>query len=188
MKLVSVKAIRTAHSLPITRYEDPAVSPLRGLAAFVPWLCCRSCQGSDHYLRAAPYSLRSPYGLAFGHYSAALRLLAALALRAGLRPLLRCAPSTRCACPPGWPSAITPLRSVYSRRLPDGLAFGHSPAALRCLAALALRARPRPLLRCAPFTRCACPTGWPSAITPLRSVCQETKSTMCSHANKSVLP
>src|SRR5690625_252400 len=131
MKLVSVKAIRTAHSLPITRYEDPAVSPLRGLAAFVPWLCCRSCQGSDHYLRAAPYSLRSPFGPACGCYSAALRLLTALALRAGLRPLLRYAPFTHCACPAGQPAAVTPLRSVYSLRLPCGLARGHYSAPLR---------------------------------------------------------
>jgi len=74
MKLVFGKAIRTAHSLPTPEHEDPAVSPLRGLAAFVPWLCCRSWQGNDHCLRSAPYSLRSPYGLAFGHYSATLRL------------------------------------------------------------------------------------------------------------------
>src|SRR5690625_256525 len=147
MKLVSGKAIRIAQSVPILEHDDPAVSPLRGLAAFVPWLCCRSWQGNDHYLRAAPYSLRSPCGPACGCYSAALRLLAALALRACLPPLLRCAPSTRCACPSGWPAAITPLRSVYSLRLPFGLACGHYSAAL------ALRAGLRPLLRCAPFAR-----------------------------------
>src|SRR5690625_1438263 len=90
--------------------------------------------------------LSHPCGLAFGHYFAALRLLAALALRAGLRPLLRC------ACPAGWPSAITSLRFVYSLRSPCGLAFGHYFAALRLLAALALRAGLRPLLRYASFT------------------------------------
>src|SRR5690625_256524 len=75
---------------------------------------------------------------------------------------------TRCARPAGQPAAVTPLRSDYSLRLPFGLACRHYSAALRLLAALALRAGLRPLLRCAPFTRCACPSGWPAAITPLR--------------------
>src|SRR5690625_4706612 len=182
MKLVSGKAIRIAQSVPILEHDDPAVSPLRGLAAFVPWLCCRSWQGNDHYLRAAPYSLRLPCGPACGCYFATLRLLAALALRAGLRPLLRYATFTRCARPAGWPAAITPLRYVYSLRSPCGLACGHYSATLRLLAALALRAGLRPLLRYATFTRCARPAGWPAAITPLRYVCQETKSTKCSRA------
>src|SRR5690625_731997 len=118
-----------------------------------------------HTCRPVPCSLRLPFGLACGHYSAPLRLLATLALRAGLRPLLRSAPFTRYACPAGWPAAITPLRSVYSLRLPCGLACGHYSAPLRLLAALALRAGLRPLLRSAPFTRYACPAGWPAAIT-----------------------
>src|SRR5690625_1226327 len=101
MQLVSGKVICTAHSLPISEHEGPAVS----------------------------------------------------SQRAGLRPLLRCASFTRCARPSGWPAAITSLRFVYSLRSPFGLACGHYFAALRLLAALALRAGLRPLLRCASFIR-----------------------------------
>src|SRR5690625_3425223 len=100
--------------------EDLAVSPLRGLAAFAPWLCCKPLMGST-----------TP---------------------AGLR-------HTRCACPAGQPAAVTPLRSVYSLRLPFGPACGCYSAALRLLAALALRAIMRLLLRFAPFSRIACNSG-----------------------------
>src|SRR5690625_6888865 len=83
---------------------------------------------------------------------------------------------TRCARPAGQPAAVTPLRSVYSLRSPCGPACGCYSAALRLLTALALRASLRPLLRCAPFTHCACPAGSPAAITPLRSVCHAPRS------------
>jgi len=99
------------------------------------------------------YSLRSPFGPACGCYCAALRLLAALALRASLRLLLRCASFTRCARPSGQPAAVTALRFVYSLRSPFGPACGCYCAALRLLAALALRASLRLLLRFATFTR-----------------------------------
>src|SRR5690625_3134968 len=55
MKLVFGEAVRATQSLPVIKHKGPAVSPLRGLAAFVPWLCFRSWQGNDPYLRAAPH-------------------------------------------------------------------------------------------------------------------------------------
>src|SRR5690625_2702047 len=116
------------------------------------------------------YSLRSPFGPACGCYFASLRLLAALALRASLRLLLRFATFTRCARPSGQPAAVTALRFVYSLRSPFGPACGCYCAALRLLAALALRASLRLLLRCATFTRCARPSGQPAAVTALRYV------------------
>src|SRR5690625_157843 len=80
---------------------------------------------------------------------------------------------TRCARPSGQPAAVTALRFVYSLRSPFGPACGCYCAALRLLAALALRASLRLLLRFATFTRCARPSGQPAAVTSLRYVYQE---------------
>src|SRR5690625_3097898 len=156
-------------SLPIFRTRRPCCLTPSGLGCFCSLALLQAFDGEHHTCRPAPYSLRLPCGPACGCYSAALRLLAALALRASLRLLLRFAPFTRCACPSGQPAAVTPLRSVYSLRSPFGLACGHYFAALRLLAALALRASLRLLLRFAPFG-------------------QEAKSTKCSRANKPALP
>src|SRR5690625_326607 len=124
-----------------------------GASLLAPGVVAPLAKGESHCLQGAPYSLRSPFGPACGCYCAALRLLAALALRASLRLLLRCASFTRCARPSGQPAAVTSLRYVYSLRSPFGPACGCYCAALRLLAALALRASLRLLLRCASFAR-----------------------------------
>src|SRR5690625_3955732 len=67
--------------------------------------------------------------------------------------LTRCASFTRCARPSGQPAAVTALRFVYSLRSPFGPACGCYFASLRLLAALALRASLRLLLRFATFAR-----------------------------------
>jgi len=54
MKLVFGETVRATQSLPITKHKSPAVSPLRGLAAFVPWLCSRPLMGRHHTCRPAP--------------------------------------------------------------------------------------------------------------------------------------
>src|SRR5690625_3067007 len=121
-------------------HQRPATTPWwscgppEGSLSPGPWRCCAFCQGSK------PLSARRA-------------LLAALALRASLRLLLRFATFTRCARPSGQPAAVTSLRYVYSLRSPFGPACGCYCASLRLLAALALRASLRLLLRCASFAR-----------------------------------
>src|SRR5690625_4000404 len=82
-------------------HQRPAPSPggyaacPKGASPLAPGVVAPLAKGESHCLQGAPYSLRSPFGPACGCYCAALRLLAALALRASLRLLLRFATFTR---------------------------------------------------------------------------------------------